>query len=871
MDWDLAVSRATHRNRISFTISRLITGFCDVQRSVTAQNLAETAPAEASPRLEREIAAFKNFSEQNPRDQTLNLGAQRDFTAETGACVARDSSTRGLKRFRNSFLHRYPHAFCILSSLGEEHVSSRDSHVISFASLMKALGEFLTRSSLRVCAQVLALALLAQSLGACQNGQRFLASKQSSTSNGDITDTVDGGGSRIFYINSVVRNQSDPTQFDLIGSNDKFSTWCVDTDPNNPGNSSCTCRYDYTTLDSNGATQTGSVDAPSTYHEANLLRCSGADIPADITSIAVSAVHVPTGQTSNAITFSLSFNGQSGDYSSLDSYVTVLRHQCTENLPIGLFLGANAANSGTDWNPANWTWSNGVIQDPFISKRKEFSFGYNYYTTNMGKTINSFVGLTDARPADATGSGGIRGYVCPFIDQDTFVNFGGSTGYDDQAAKVDYRFFRRADSQAGTGMVKIFPLTSKRNEFNEMSFKLARSPVGLFTQPVVGLAAPKIRTAPSPKPSYDAGEIPPMGFAISPSKASGAERCPVEGTEIQIPANHRFVKLWLARALIPKRTLQVSKKLTSDVGLFACNPGRWSGVEALNGDANYGKIVTPKDVNQQSVIKNCGATGSYSCKRSLEDGKINTVGTNSCPSAFITSSGGSLLADRVLLPLHPGNPPANLLDAASCYAMSPDTGMGSLVNTVSTTCSGNLAGCASRVTSMYPNGTDLVLGNQKFLGGTNAPGTCGSSWDFGGGTSTTDELNSCNNIYHNDTNFGAFADFGDSSLPSTHQRSFYNYKIDASDNEDFIYFVTPSSVTWSDLSDPDSAAAKKYLPSRTVKVGSCISSSDPDCSDNSNQINYGIVPNQIGEDSGNSSTRTFPLCVIQDTTEGASQ
>lgn len=372
--------------------------------------------------------------------------------------------------------------------------------------------------------------LVSSIFSGCTNN-RFLGFLGSSNTSGNPLDnvTIPVTESAI-TLSRVVKNTAAPTStFDLIGDGSgAMGNHCKGTTNTNTGPSACTCSYSYTLPD--GSTQ--NYEAPTTYHEANLLRCLYVDIPAAAKSIKV-RVHVTSGLDAYSNEFAVNFGGKDVtlDPTDASTYVLAHRYQCRDSVTIENSLSPN-------------------IYDPFQSEDLHNSYLLNFYTSNLGAAFSIHGGgMSGVTP--------LTSWHCPSIPNDPEM-------------KMDLTVYSVAADSAGSK--KIYPPTG--SIFDRSTFYLARKATSVFNVPVNSYVAPGINSS-SPDSQGNQAGVPPMGYGASPipKGIAGQETCP--DSSISIPSGYHWVKVWLFRMAFSPRKKLYSTYFNS-MGAIACSPGDWS-------------------------------------------------------------------------------------------------------------------------------------------------------------------------------------------------------------------------------------------------------------------------------------------------------
>ncbi len=421
-------------------------------------------------------------------------------------------------------------------------------------------------SAAAFAAQILALAILG-----CTNRTPGLKSATS-----DLNKISTTSSSYVITIKTIVKNSSAPTStFDILGDGGgtmgKYctSTGAANADPNT-GPSTCVCNFTYTNAKT-GSTE--SFETPTLYHEADLIRCSYANTPAEVTAVDVKIRLPASNQASNIVNFKFSGTASPVDSASILNFAQVQRYMCRRLVQIPYIFDPNRINDPLQ------------IEDPRLSDT------LNFYTTNMGATFSYYAG-------GVNGSTPPYGWYCPSIPNDPGANF-------------DLNLFSvAADDPATTNSKRIYPVAGSK--FDRSTFYLAKTPTGVFTQPVNAYIAPFTVT------STAVGAAPPIGYAAAPvpdTTVAGKESCP--DASVPIPAGHHWAKLWLFRMSMPIKKYAVSQALIN-MNEVACTPGPFSDGRMVFSDCNKlggtkPSIYISDTVANSNLLASRALTGTGMC------------------------------------------------------------------------------------------------------------------------------------------------------------------------------------------------------------------------------------------------------------------
>ncbi len=562
------------------------------------------------------------------------------------------------------------------------------------------------------------------------------------------------------------------------------------------------------------------IEIASDHHEDNLIRCdyNQADqVPITVREIRVSIRHIPTGTQSNTFNFTFVDPGTTADYTNEMNYRQVLRHQCRDAIVIGNFMSGSMDSSG--------------VIDTFLSNDPSLSYPLNFYTGNMGATINLFSG----NPAAYAKNG--AGWLCDFKSPDS-SNSGTSGGQTfssgvDLGSNIDFRLFSSAPmgcdrdaspgscGQAGNSSTQIYP--PKPTFFNRASFKVSSRALGVFNLPLNAYVAPSTMTH-----SESKGASGPLGYGVQPIRTQTGERCPTP-SEVVTPVNHRWVKLWLFRASVPTRQIYMSQRIPAYLpGGIVCNPGNWP---------------TPVPSQKIQVFDDCGgAQVQYPSNEGFFNNRI---------------------ANRVLLMGGQTNAGAVCLKAVEPTRLELPAECGSLGLGCTSDSNGgprttrNRAGIPGLWHRAYAEGTDLYA--------MNTPSTAGGRGIDG----TFDPFDLSYSIQQSRPHGSAYGSVIQDNKPET----FRTLNLDPNGNRsDYVFVVSPESVTGEDMR-AGNAAALPYIPYRFKSVGTCPYQ-NPDsnvlahaeCGEQF-RIRYSpkkYDPTVVNENNSLRGDPVYPMCVLQE-------
>ena len=229
-------------------------------------------------------------------------------------------------------------------------------------------------------AWIFSVALLALTFFSCTNNLAGKLSTSSVATIGVGTGGTNSTGTFALTLQNVLRDSTNPTTtLDLIGDGtNKMGTLCTSTAGglSTAGPSTCSCTYAYTSP----SVGVQSVDVPTVYQESNLIECLSTTIPSDVTTVSVS-VHVTSeNEYSNVVAFNL-LNTGGLNPTSASSFSLVQRWQCRDILWIP-YPGPNGTLA---------EFATNSMYDPIQSQDPSLTYPINFYTTNLGGTLQAYI------------------------------------------------------------------------------------------------------------------------------------------------------------------------------------------------------------------------------------------------------------------------------------------------------------------------------------------------------------------------------------------------------------------------------------------------------------------------------------------------
>jgi hypothetical protein len=455
----------------------------------------------------------------------------------------------------------------------------------------------------------------------------------------------------------------------------------------------------------------------------------------------------------------------------------------------------------------------GSIYDPILSEDPHLSYPLNFYAVNLGGTISTYANSVSQNPD-------VIYWNCPSIlNPFAYLTTAAQTTFFENN-HLNMTIYSKAFLN---GSKLIYPPSGG---FDRSNFYLAKQKSGIFSVPVNAYIAPGVVT-------QEGTDHSPIGYGASPvsSGASGQETCP--DTTATIPTGYHWVKVWLFRAhLLPRKYASYGQQqsggtgntsgqtgLTSDISLI-CNPGNW----AMDSAA----------ITWQSIYAACPLSRTAS-----KGGAGNPAGPRSL--SYLASSDDfedldddHYLADRIL----------GVGQTSMCVIMNANAG--------------NY--CAS-------------------AGGTNyrpGPGCDSEGFDFWSASATPniDGLACKSNVDPFHVCSSAGTEIGTIPYVTSDNFSLKNLDDD-SGRYDYIFVVTPPTVTVNDMTDTAASTSSSlaYQPFRFKSNTDCLST-DPDnpistgdCSLD-NKIDYGLKLHDVSnsEDPGAEDPKragVFPVCALQ--------
>lgn len=687
------------------------------------------------------------------------------------------------------------------------------------------------------CVLALLSAAALSSISCTQNSRKLAAavtktSSQNTTENSgtDGASTPQIPGTLDLATRTAEGVPNAANSIDLVGDGSgDFGRNCPDPSSNGGSGPRCVVVASYyDRAQSGGSTTRGAMietEFTPVLYEINMLRVAvrgGAGaIPETVEEVYLKIRHENGGTTSfsNSIKLSFTQGSSPSDPTLAANFVPVHRFQCYD-MPVIM-------------NPLD-----GKIYDPLRSQDPDLIFPLNFYSSNRAITYK----LLAANPI-LRQSGGRAGWYCPISPADTAdfrlsriasngQRFGFLADADrlrlaaDVRNRIDLRLYSLGID--GNGSYLMYPPKSKSATVpaeDRTRFHLASRSMGVFNVPLIAEVGPAMRSTQTINLAGGVSyKIPPLGYAARPvvDSITGVDRCPNPATDpsAKIPAGFKWVKIWQFRGAIPRRQYADPQRLKNAQGetnvRVLCNPG-----------------LIPGD-NVNPIFKQCARATDR-----LADG----------------TSPNSPIANRILAfntMTDPGR------DAFCLRLGAPSAGQNnnSALNACEGTPQRHGAGCSSvNVNTMRPGFAEAGIppGSDTWEPAPNAnnvpsPQLCQDSGD---------PLKICTRIPGTQQP-GVPRDM---TIPGATGNPVIVTNLDQNERGDYIYVVTPDSVSRNDM-----ASRQEYSPYRIKRAGTCLFdnlsglANDPACGV-SNRIIYAPFYANLVDDVGK--PNEFPLCALQ--------
>lgn len=323
-----------------------------------------------------------------------------------------------------------------------------------------------------------------------------------------------------FVLLQVIPSPSGISSLDLVGQNQQFDTYCAST--------SCSCKFQYT------QTNVGQVvvESPVNYQESDLIRCSN-PVPAGLSSFQVRLRNSDDSARSNWITVNMN-NGTFGgtqqflDLTSIESFSQIERYQCRIRHVIGRFFNStpNLAASSD-------------VYDPIQSEDPNLVYPFNFFTDNTAESILRIQKGADPK-WDCSITGNLTGAAYPLWANPMVFSNATCAGLSSACTNEGWLMYPTA--QLGSGaLASAATLTTATSR---ASFHLAKSSYSVFDRPVYGMKYPVTELGTGDPATAQSSTL-RLGYAAGTVASGTSSSCP---TNITLPANSRWAKLWMYRA-----------------------------------------------------------------------------------------------------------------------------------------------------------------------------------------------------------------------------------------------------------------------------------------------------------------------------------
>lgn len=646
------------------------------------------------------------------------------------------------------------------------------------------------------------------SVGCTNRGSTAIIAKGggSNTLN-SITGSGSGGGATptsAITLSSVLRSQADPNG-KLDLIGDGSGAIQTFCNPEGKAPEESLCQCVLGYIDGSGnSLQLGVV--PS-HIESDLIRCSYTGVPSTVTQLTVKIYFTPADLSSNTYNFNFSTAIGGASLSDLAAYIKPTRFQCKSHVYISHFGDSSDGGSG------GASSSPTLMYDPIQSEDPRLAYGFNYYTNNPGGAVALYASQNASQQ---------RLWECP-LD----LTNGSPLG-------LDYSVYSLAsDGQSS----RIYPAAG--SAFDRSTFLTSRTKNGIFNVAINAPLMPGLANQiPDAQGNVGKGVAPVLGWGVQPSPAANNENCP--GANVAIPAGHHWAKLWLFRGSLAIRYAKSSPNLSFTP--IACNPGIWDSSAGAGAD--------------KPLVSDCADSSGTNTNADCGGGPNGTK----CIGMNYNFTAGSLV-DRILMRKENG------VIRSRCVKL---TQLGQADSTIA-------AGQTSSSTALFPGytqyglGTDIWSPRHHAAGNpavTGNPNECTQLQKF-------DPLNLCSVPDHTkpkgenpaSTSYVPHVSDGTNEKLS-------DIAIDTSDGNgfssrsDYLFVVTPATVSAAQMDAQGSSVANMYTPYRFIPSTACQSGNPDnpafqgDC-DPRYKVPYHLERHDITQAGSTSSNFIYPVCVLQ--------
>jgi hypothetical protein len=415
----------------------------------------------------------------------------------------------------------------------------------------------------------------------CNNFENTLSGL--SVPSSDLTTTSDTSQ---FVLLQVIPSPSGVSSLDLIGQNLQFETYC--------SGSSCLCRFQYT------QTNVGQVvvESPVTYQESDLIRCSN-PVPAGVGSFQVRLRNSDDSARSNWISVSMTNENFGGtqqflDLNSIESYSRIERFQCRVRHVIGRYFNStpNLAASSD-------------VYDPLQSEDPNLVYPFNFYSDNTAESILRIQQGADPK-WDCSITGGVSGTSFPAWANPMVFSSATCAGFHPSCTNEGWLMYPNQQLSSGVlSSVATLPSATSR-----ASFHLAKNSYSVFDRPVYAMKYPVTELGTGDPATVQSTTL-RIGYAAGTVASGNTSSCP---TNISLPANTRWVKLWMFRAsFAPPQYVKSVPSGQSQGVCFTKDEGFYPGCEDDTGHLDA--ITTVTAAVSRRVILGAGGVTANACYR----------------------------------------------------------------------------------------------------------------------------------------------------------------------------------------------------------------------------------------------------------------
>jgi hypothetical protein len=628
------------------------------------------------------------------------------------------------------------------------------------------------------------------------------------------------GNSSFITVTRVVLSNADPTSLiDLVGQNGEIGSQC-------PDGNTCHCEFNWT--ETSGVLRDS--ETTPVRIETNLMRCPFNVVTPDVKFFDVKIKILTANLGSNSTRVFLTSVNPSLDSSIGSNYLPAYRFMCRmmavkKNVPdSGMYTGL--------FDPTYW----------------DMSLPFTFYTTAFGRDYGAVA------PTTGGAANSLLGWECPPIPNDPSDN----PIYDYKVYSLDPIDLANIKNITGTPAIPnntIYPVdddvgaancptgnepTCEKYLVNRHDFYLATFKSGTFKQPlcilhtVANLAGGALNCV-LPPDTATSGPTTLQSPGIANTGAQGADiigfaampdqnqRCP-DPSLVKLPSGKKWAKLWQFRTSYDARSVKVVQ-----------NPGA---IGTLFCTTRNNECAGMNTGSQPSVCVGAKITGSSSTRLGAEigatlGGAITDPGFGNCDQNGLSGDGHA----NETLTGHTCNDTAN--SWICCQDVGdPNSGFAAGVQTPANYKPGG-QWCNGALIGSHDASADGGLAEDVWLFGAN------------GSSKPCIEADTDANGLLKLNAFPPPAPVGAAYAMTT-------TPLDSSSQADVLYVVTPESVNFEDMQDPQSSKiARFYTPWRAKPNGAA-----------GDQQVYRLVSNTTNSADPTTRLSQFPVCIIQDSQKG---